>query len=397
MPEPPRNLTEMTATATVHDVEMGFLPPSFAVPDLDHPGLLRAGERTGAPYGGETVEMHRCQATDLAAPGTEPPDLLEQGFDVVDLSSFDALQEVLAGVATAGLVTDEDTAAIRGALDGAVLSCSSGRTLKVLHLAGEGLFMRTGGPNRMALVPRHSNGANGHGAATSVHIDQDVYGTPLTQVMDGRAPELLRHDSPDGHNHDASLLLVNVWIPLRQITQPLVIADGRSVDRRRHQLRYGLPTESFLERNDDMAVNDIWTLLHDAGQRWSFRSEMDHRLAYVFNTLSAPHGAAVLVGEDLAERGYRVLDAAEAASSEGDVAALTASLVDVDLRPGGRHMTDALRRAVDEMATLIDEAAAHPSAVCGSAGREWRTRSAAARRAVVRTSIEMRVVVSLVD
>src|SRR5690606_27658962 len=149
-------------------------------------------------------------------------------------------------------------------------------------------------------------GMNDHGGATSIHADQDVYGTPLTELMDGRAPSLFRHDSPDGSNDDAGLMLANLWIPLQQITQPLVLGDGRSIDRRRHQLRYGLATQSFLERDDDMVINDIWTFLHDPDQRWYLRSEMDHRSAYVFNTLSTPHGAAVLPGEDLAEQCYRM-------------------------------------------------------------------------------------------
>mgnify|MGYP000940183168 CR=1 FL=1 len=85
------------------------------------------------------------------------------------------------------LVGEADAEVIRSSIDGAVLSCSGGRTITVLHLAGEGLFMRTGGPNGMSLVPTHTRGMNDHGVATSVHIDQDVYGTPLTQVMSGRA------------------------------------------------------------------------------------------------------------------------------------------------------------------------------------------------------------------
>lgn len=174
--------------------------------------------------------------------------------------------------------------------------------------------------------------------------------------MAGRAPELFRHDSPDGRSHDASLMLVNLWIPLHQITQPLVPADGRRLDRRRHQLRSGLPTGSFLDREDEMAVDDIWTMLHDSGREWCFHFEMDHRSADVSNTLSAPHGAGSLTGEDVAERGFRALDA---------------------------------------MDTLVDEARSDPSAVCGSGREGWVERSRAARRAVVCTSIGMRIVVSV--
>lgn len=387
----------MSASDAVRDVVMGFLPLSYAVPDAAHPGLMRAGERTGAPYGGESVESRPCRAIDLAASGAPSPDLLTMGFDVVDLASFDELQDVLGRVAAAGRVGDNDAARIRAALDGATLSCVGGCTLKVLHLAGEGLFMRTGGPNRLPVVPPESNGMNDHGAATSVHVDQDVYGTPLSQVMGGRAPELFRHDSPDGNNHDASLMLVNLWIPLHQVTQPLVLADGRSVDRRRHQLRYGLSTGSFLERDDEMAINDIWTMLHDPGQQWYFRSDMDHRSAYVFDTLSTPHGAGVLVGEELAERASVGLEAAEAAATVGDAAGVAHALAGIDVRTADVvGVTDSLGRALDRLAAAVDEARSDPEGVCDPSRRdEWLTRSQSARRNVVRTSIELRVVVSV--
>jgi hypothetical protein len=123
---------------------------------------------------------------------------------------------------------------------------------------------------------------------------------------------------------------------------------------------------------------------------------MDRRSAYVFNTLSAPHGAGVLPGEDLAERYYRALEAAETAVERGDVAGLADALADVDEpRTSDVDTTEALRRAVGEMASLVDEAASDPSAACGPASRDWSAKSRAARHRVVRTSIEMRIVVSI--
>jgi len=77
-------------------VALGFLPRSHAIPDVAHPGLLRAGRRASAPYGGESVEMHVCAATDLCRNGTFRPDLLENGFDTVDLSAIDVLQQTRA-------------------------------------------------------------------------------------------------------------------------------------------------------------------------------------------------------------------------------------------------------------------------------------------------------------
>lgn len=383
----------MASGVPTYTVEMGFLPGSYAIPDPEHPGLLRAGERAAAPYGGESVEFRACSATDCHQSEGVAPDLFDHGFDTVDLSGFEDLQTVLARIRTAGAVTDADAAAIRSAMHDAVLRCSNGLTLKVLHVADEGMIMRKSGPNRMPVVAARTHGMNDHGSATSVHADQDVYGTPVMQLMDGRAPELFRHDSPDGHNHDAALMLLNLWIPLQQITQPLVLADGRSVDRSRHQLRYGLATDSFLDRADEMAINDIWTFLHDEEQRWYFRSEMDHRTAYVFNTLSTPHGAGVLPAEDLAEACSRALAVAENAVVRSDVGGLVDALSDVDRVVAPDTATPALASAIEAMRSSIDQAVSDPVAVCGPASQEWLTKSRSARMAVVRMSLEMRLVV----
>ena len=66
-------------------------------------------------------------------------------------------------------------------------------------------------------------------------------------------------------------------------------------------LRYGLPTDTFLERDENTRVNDIWTFLHDPAQRWYFNADLDARRAYVFDTLGVAHGATVLPGEAQAE------------------------------------------------------------------------------------------------
>ena len=350
----------MLTDAGAVPVELGFLPPDQAIDDPDHPGLLRAGPRAAAPYGDDRVEFHLCRGTDLSGEGVDLPDLLRHGVDTVDLSGLEPLQAACARVLAAGRVEEEDAVAVRTALDGAELTCASGHMLTVKFLAGEGFFMRSVGPDRMPVVGERSQGMNEHGGATSVHGDQDVYGTPLLQLMDGRAPDLFQHDSPDGQNHDAELLLVNLWIPLQQVVQPLVLADGQTIDRRRHQLRFGLRTDSFLDRDEDMEINDIWAFLHDDAQEWYFRSEMDHRSAWVFNTLSTPHGSGVLPGEFLAAQLVRAVEATESAVDAGDAAAAAAAAV-------------------------------------GSGATAWAERARAARRRVVRMSLELRLVVSVVE
>ncbi len=385
----------------VADVEvpvvMGFTPPSVVLTDDD--GLLRAGTR-GGPYSDDTVVPHQCPATDLAAPGAPAPDLFRSGFDLADLSGFADLQATLERVRVAGRIEDDDAAVVRGTLNGATLPLAAGRTVTVLHVADEGLIMRSGGPNGRSVVGPRMKGMNGHAAAKSVHADQDVHGTPLTQVMDGRAPALFRYHSPDGDNDDASLMLVNLWMPLQQAVQPLVLGDGSSLDRRHHQLRYGLPTTSFLNRDDDMVVNDIWLFLHDPAQRWCFRSDLDARHAWLFDTLSTPHSAGILPGEDVAERCYDALEDAEAAVERGDAAALAEALapldaLDPDTPSAPAGAPPGLRDAIAAMAAAADQARRDPTGTCGPGAEAWVASSQEARRRVVRMSIELRLVVAV--
>ena len=387
----------MAPVDTTFPVRLGFMPESHAIADDDHPGLRRAGPRAGAPYGGETVEFHQCPATDLAQDTTIRPTLVDLGFDTADLGGFGELQAAFARVCEAGRIDDDDAGLIRSTLDGATLPCASGAALEVLHIADEGFIMRQAGPNGLSVVGPRTKGRNGHGVATSIHADQDVYGTPLTQLMDGKAPSLFRHHSPDGDNDDAGLMLVNVWIPLQQITQPLVLADGRSIDRRRHQLRYGLATDSFLERGDEMAINDIWTFLHDPDQRWFLRSEMDHRQAYVFDTLSTPHGSCSLPGEELAATWYQALADGEAAAATGDPAALVEAIAPVQVTDLPLDAPPPLRSALAAMAGVADEARQDPVAACADGGGAWSAAASATRRPLIRRSLELRMVVSIVE
>ena len=69
----------MARQTGTYPVELGFLPDAFATPDVDHPGLLRAGERASAPYGDESVEFHECPATDCDQDGDIGTDLLGAG------------------------------------------------------------------------------------------------------------------------------------------------------------------------------------------------------------------------------------------------------------------------------------------------------------------------------
>lgn len=360
---------------------LGFSRPEEVVEDYDNRGLKRAVTR---PLDGEfdvQFELRECTLHDWSAPGAAAPDLLTMGFEPIDLSQLTELQQLLADIRSARAIAPEQARRLRRLLTGRVFRLAGGKLLKFLNIAPEGLIMRQGGPNGLRLDQALSE-MNGHEVATAVHADQDVCGTPLRQIMRGRAPFILRHQSPDRRNTVSPLALVNLWIPLQQITRPLAFMDRRTLRAREQQLRYALPTETFLDRSEDMRFNDIWSFLYDEGQAWYFSPDMGHDRAYVFDTLGEPHGATTLPGEDVAEHYYRILRAR--------LEAPDASAPAVDAAPAVSPETPAaLRAAITELAEL---ALARPDAADLP---RWRERAQAALDSVVRKSLEMRVVALL--
>jgi hypothetical protein len=344
-----------------------------------------------------SYDQRLCKLIDGSNTPDFCPDLRVHGFAHADLSRLPELQAALARVRVAGHLSDVDAAQIRRRLQRRSLPLSGGARLRLLHIAREGFFMRRAGPNGRRVDdagPR--TGHNGHDAATAVHADQDVDGTPLRQILRGTAPLLFHHDSPDRSNHRSRLFLINLWIPLDQVTRPLALMDKRTLDRRAHQLRYGLPTDTFLQRSKDMQVNDIWTFLHDDRQQWYFGSEMDSNTAYVFETLGSPHGSFIIPGEELADlRRQQLVDALDAVKRR-DEAAATRALTDPGEDPRPEPATPSLRRAITAMEALIAEGRAHTSELCRAEGpTPWSTRATAAADHVVRKSLEMRVVALL--
>jgi len=372
--------------------ELGFAPAVDVSLDTTRPGgVLRAKAHPSDDYANNVIAMHPCRIADLAA-GAVQPGLASTGFDSVDISGLASLQRVLARVRGAGTMTEADTHELRRGLMGRSVRLSDGRRLLLLFVAPEGIILRKAGPNGVAVAPAEPRTrTSGHSAASSVHGDQDVRGTPIRQILRGMGPWIFRHDAPDGSNRWSPIFLINLWIPLQQITRPLALMDQRTLDRRRHQLRYALPTESFLDRAPDRRLNDIWMFLPDEGQRWYFTSDMDFRRAYVFNTLTLPHGSFVLPGEDLAERLYIQLHAAKAAVARGDRAAL-AEIAHTRLDSTSHVATVPLRRAIDAMSALLDEVRTAEGASLFQAGEAFCTRAAAAMDRVVRKSIELRIV-----
>jgi hypothetical protein len=356
---------------------IGYMSPDGVAVDKQRPGgVLRAPTR---PLDGDiykALSLHECALHDLAAPDALIPSLDTTGFDTVDLSGLDALQALLQEIRAANCITDEQITRVRRALLGKTFRLSNGKKLRILFIAGEGTILRRAGPNGLKVNPEEPmNENNSQDGAQAVHGDQDVRGTPVRQILRGTGPLIFRHEAPDGANKRSPVFLLNIWIPLQQITRPLVLMDGRTLNRKQHQLRYALPTETILNRDEDRRLNDIWTFLHDEKQQWYFTSELDSRKAYVFNTLSNPHGACILPGEAVAEQCYKALQAAMRAED----------FVMPDILALPDDCTAPLRKAVETMAGLLQE-------VKRQAGVDWQQRAAVAMDRVMRKSIEMRLV-----
>jgi hypothetical protein len=383
----------MEPTSSELRASLGFTRAEDVSPDDERPGLLRA--RT-LPFGvdpDEASDFRSCVLNDCADPETPEPGLEQAGFETIDLSCNAPLQQALGTIRDEDRVSDAAAHALRQSLNGARFRLANGKGLRVEHVADEGLIQRRAGPNGLEVNPGGMDGANGHDAARRIHADQDVFGTPLKQMMKGAAPQLFRHQTPDARNDDSSLFLLNLWIPIQQITRPLVLMDRRTLDPRRHQLRYGLPVTRFLHRDEESSVNDIWTFLPDPAQKWYFRSVMGPDRGYVFDTLGEPHGACILPGEEVLEQLYSDLGrACEAVAAEdvgalgGIAAAQPPALPDVT--------TEAIREAWLRMTELLRQAGSEAAEI-GASSERWSSRARAAMDAVIRKSVEMRLVATL--
>jgi len=339
----------------------------------------------------EAFALHSCAVHDCSS--LEGPAIRENGFCHVDLSSVPRLSAVLERARLAGEINEKDAKLVRRLLRGVSLPLVDGRRIRILFIASEGFIMRQGGPNGLRITDTATAlGMNNHDAAVSVHADQDIHGTPVKQILRGAAPWLFRHNSPTAANEKSPIFLLNLWIPLQQVTRPLALMDKRSLDRRAHQLRYALPTDAFFERPPDRRVNDIWTFLHHPEQSWYFTEDMGPERAYLFDTLSTPHGAFILPGEDRAELLYLRLREARKFVELKDVAALQGLVTKV--QPETKNpITKSLSDAIAALENCLAEAAERAHALCsGAESADWDTRAASAMDRVVRKSMEMRVI-----
>ena len=375
----------MTATATTSvRTSIGYAPAETVVADDERVGLLRSPtlDRSTA-YDDGGVAFETCTIRNIDA-ADEAPGFVEAGFEAVRLPERPELLALLGEIREAGVAGGEQVERLRSLLTGTVIELADGSRLRIDHVADEGVIVRQAGPDRMEVEDAEHHGA------VNVHIDQDVQGTPLRQLFDGGAADVFAHDSPDSSNKTSTQHLVNAWLPLQQITRPLTLMDGRSLDRRRHQLRYRLPVDGFLDREEEQSVNDIWLCLHDPAQEWWFRPEAALGDAYVFDTLSTAHASIVLPGEEIAADRYRRIGEVVEAVEDGDLdqahelASFTPAVLDTDA-------SATLSAAVAAMDALLTEARAAIDAD-GDLDQAWRSKADAARNGVVRKSLELRAV-----
>ena len=113
--------------------------------------------------------------------------------------------------------------------------------------------------------------------------------------------------------------------------------------------------------------------------------------------MSTPHGAGVLPGEDLAAQCVVALEQAELAIERGDAAALVEAGTGVAGASIPEGVPVPLRAAIERMLHLCGSAAGDPAGTLGAGAGEWLASAAAARRTVVRMSLELRLVVSVAD
>ena len=372
--------TSTLSTAPSVTAPLGFvLPDNVLAPRDGRPG--HRARTVSEPVESKDLDAQPCDIEDLDASGRVAT-LTAHGFESMRLPDRRGLHDRLSSVRAESRMDDADVGAVRRSLTGARLRSADGSRLLIVHVAGEGVIFRCAGPDGIDL------GGRGlmvdHGGAAVVHADQDALGRPFHHLTRGWGHRLFRHESIDSANRRSPLLLVNLWMPLQQVTQPLALMDTRTLDRSRDQLHYELPTEGILDRDAEHAQNDIWWFRHDPSQRWAFRSAMGLGDAWVFDTLSTPHGAFVVPGEEVAAEGFRLLDRAIAAVEAGRPFEDSANL---QLEAAG---TAPLRAAIRELQAVLDAA---PEAVhSDEQASAWLERARGAQDAVLRKSIEVRAV-----
>ncbi len=371
---------------------MGFTLPTDVVQDTERKERLRANTHDARNYeeAAKFVDLRKCELHDLST-GKYDIDFHQKGFDAVNIADNEKLQAFLEKVRSQGVFEKGDENALRKAVVGSVLKLSNGKRMRMVFVAGEGIIIRSSGPNGMQIkhgkaVPTNSK----QSAALLMHGDQDVYGFPLKRIMKGAAPWVFRHKSPDGENNFSPVNLVNIWIPMQQTVMPLCLMDRSTLDRKNHQLRLQINVEEVLGRDKEKSRNDIWSFLYDDKQQWYFKSDMDYHDALVFDTLGMCHGAAILEGEKQAQEYFLRLNQCLEALDANDEAALKTVASQEKLKLPEK-LTPGLKLALELMETLLDQAASETQTLMQDA-LSWKKEVEKVQQSLIRKSIELRAI-----
>ncbi|MBK6738873.1 MAG: hypothetical protein IPG64_13695 [Haliea sp.] len=222
----------------------GLYQAGEVIADDDERGLKRAISRPLDAEFARHNEYRRCHIRDWSAPDQPALNFREMGFESISLAQRTAAD---AARTHSGRREKSHPRSPPVAPPPAWQRVSGWRTARPQAAAcrAGGLIMQGRAERFEGRSGCRHGEMNGHDVAINVHGDQDVRGTPLKQIMRGFAPWMFRHKTPGGSNRISPLVLVNLWIPLQQITRPLALMDRRTLNAREHQLRYALPTESL--------------------------------------------------------------------------------------------------------------------------------------------------------
>lgn len=369
---------------------MGFVSPDRVVRDFRHKVRLRADIISQSDsQAAQQVDYQKCQLHDCAT-NHYPIDFHKMGFDVIDLTRNQALISNLQNVRHQGWLKKPNIEHIKRSITGSRFRLSNGKRLRILYVANEGMILRSSGPNGLqiehgGLTPKNSR----QGAALFVHGDQDVYGYPVKKILKGTAPWLFHHSSPESKNSLSPIHLVNIWIPLQQITMPLCLMNRHTLNKKQDQLRLRISVDGVLERSKQNSKNDIWAFLYNEKQEWYFHSEMSLDKAYVFDTLGVAHGASILPGEQQAEAYYLRLNDCVNAIKNGDNERLK-SLASQPKQKLPESITTPLLKAIRQMEMLLAQAAGEP--LESLIQQSWDSEATTIMNSLVRKSIELRAI-----
>lgn len=331
-----------------------------------------------------------------AASSKRKPSLVENDLEFVRFDHDEVLKETLEEVGRQNSLGDDQKRLLTRRFAGRILNLLDGSFAFLLHVAPEGLALRTVGPGGS---PMH-----GDPWVAMAHADQNVHGKPINSLLAGLAPWLF-------HERYSPLAVLNVWMPAQHMySQPLVLMDTASLH----------PANRFTYRiyaNGSVGgarLNDCWTYTYNESQHWWWHSELHPPAAVVFSTLRTPHTSVSLHGEEalqplwlsLRRAAQAVLGSSTACHSAAMHAHIAAMERAANQLLSNSHMLTSAPKVVQEVARKLLSAHEALASYCFSSEAQEKSHGIGKDRMLVqhaqaawnvteevaRKSVEMRVV-----